>query len=183
MSLPARRQVANGLGLFRYVREGRSSNCRASSGRSDSRRITAARLITGSQAWATPDTRYTTALRSAAYAVAKPLVRWAAKKLDYRCAVSEDAARTASDALGGEYEVVFNGIDMSFDNPSCYSNVRVIGNIGGVQPCFSGVTFGYNAWVGGTCAGTDVQLPSLPYMNSTMHAFACFRGRDSVSRA
>ena len=49
---------------------------------------------------------------SAAYAVTKPLVRWAANKLDYRCAVSEDAARTAAHALGGEYEVVFNGIDI-----------------------------------------------------------------------
>src|SRR4051812_30273036 len=49
---------------------------------------------------------------SAAYALTKPLVRWAANKLAYRCAVSEDAARTASDALGGEYEVLFNGIDI-----------------------------------------------------------------------
>src|SRR5881227_4503786 len=47
---------------------------------------------------------------SAAYAMTKPLVRWAANKLDYRCAVSEDAATTAEHALGGEYEVLFNGI-------------------------------------------------------------------------
>ena len=49
---------------------------------------------------------------SAAYAVTKPLVRWAANKLDHRCAVSEDAAATAEHALGGQYEVVFNGIDI-----------------------------------------------------------------------
>ena len=39
-------------------------------------------------------------------------MRWAADHLDYRCAVSEDAAATAQAALGGEYEVVFNGIDI-----------------------------------------------------------------------
>jgi chitodextrinase len=65
---------------------------------------------------------------------------------------------------------VTNGIDMSFDNPSCYQNVRVVGNVGGIQPCFSGVVFGYNAWVGGTCASTDVQLGSLPYVSRTIGA-------------
>jgi phosphatidylinositol alpha-mannosyltransferase len=49
---------------------------------------------------------------SAAYALTRPLVRWAGNKLDYRCAVSEDAAQTAAEALGGEYEVLFNGIDI-----------------------------------------------------------------------
>ena len=29
-----------------------------------------------------------------------------------RCAVSEDALNTAADALGGHYELVFNGIDV-----------------------------------------------------------------------
>jgi phosphatidylinositol alpha-mannosyltransferase len=49
---------------------------------------------------------------SSAYAAFKPLVRWAADHLDYRCAVSEDAAATAQAAMGGEYEVLFNGIDI-----------------------------------------------------------------------
>lgn len=49
---------------------------------------------------------------SSAYTTFRPLVRWAASHLDYRCAVSEDAAATAMAAMGGEYEVLFNGIDI-----------------------------------------------------------------------
>ena len=49
---------------------------------------------------------------SMAYARLRPAVRWAARKLDLRCAVSEDAAATARAALGGEYERVFNGIEV-----------------------------------------------------------------------
>ncbi|MHB8664366.1 MAG: glycosyltransferase family 4 protein [Acidimicrobiales bacterium] len=49
---------------------------------------------------------------SLAYSRLRPAVRWAARKLDLRCAVSEEAAITAKAALGGDYEVVFNGIDV-----------------------------------------------------------------------
>ncbi|WP_208027781.1 glycosyltransferase family 4 protein [Rhabdothermincola sediminis] len=49
---------------------------------------------------------------SAAYRWLNPLVRWGANKLDHRCAVSEDAKRMAFDALGGEYELVFNGVEV-----------------------------------------------------------------------
>ncbi|HKY67779.1 MAG TPA: glycosyltransferase family 4 protein [Acidimicrobiales bacterium] len=49
---------------------------------------------------------------SAAYALARPGVRWLAKRLDIRCAVSKDACTTASKALGGSYELLFNGIEV-----------------------------------------------------------------------
>jgi len=49
---------------------------------------------------------------SLAYSRLKPAVRWAARRLDLRCAVSEDAAATAQAALGGTYELVFNGIEV-----------------------------------------------------------------------
>ena len=49
---------------------------------------------------------------SHAYTALRPAVRWAAKKLNIRCAVSEDARRTATEALGGTYEVLFNGIEV-----------------------------------------------------------------------
>lgn len=49
---------------------------------------------------------------SLAYAVAKPLVRRAARRLDLRTAVSEDARAMAIEALGGEYELVFNGVEV-----------------------------------------------------------------------
>lgn len=51
---------------------------------------------------------------SAIYRAMRPLARWAAQKLSLRCAVSEDALNTASDALGGRYELVGNGIDTVF---------------------------------------------------------------------
>lgn len=49
---------------------------------------------------------------SLAYSRLRPAVRWAARRLDLRCAVSEDAAATAQAALGGTYEVLFNGIEV-----------------------------------------------------------------------
>jgi phosphatidylinositol alpha-mannosyltransferase len=49
---------------------------------------------------------------SAAYSVFKPAVRWLARRLDLRCAVSKDARATAVRALGGTYELVFNGIEI-----------------------------------------------------------------------
>jgi phosphatidylinositol alpha-mannosyltransferase len=49
---------------------------------------------------------------SAAYRWMGPAVRWAARRLDHRCAVSEDAAHMAAEALGGEYTLLFNGIEI-----------------------------------------------------------------------
>lgn len=49
---------------------------------------------------------------SGAYEIFRPLVRYAANRLKLRCAVSEDAATTATAALGGEYDLVFNGIEV-----------------------------------------------------------------------
>jgi phosphatidyl-myo-inositol alpha-mannosyltransferase len=50
--------------------------------------------------------------QSGLYRAMRPLARWATGRLSVRCAVSEDALATAADALGGEYEQVFNGIDL-----------------------------------------------------------------------
>jgi phosphatidylinositol alpha-mannosyltransferase len=49
---------------------------------------------------------------SAAYAIAKPGVTWLAKRLDLRCAVSPDAEQTARKAVGGVYDLLFNGIEL-----------------------------------------------------------------------
>ena len=49
---------------------------------------------------------------SAAYRWLNPVVRWLASKLDVRCAVSEDARAMAAQAVGGTYELVFNGVDI-----------------------------------------------------------------------
>ena len=49
---------------------------------------------------------------SAAYAITRPGVRWLARRLDLRCAVSKDARVTAERALGGTYEMLFNGIEI-----------------------------------------------------------------------
>lgn len=43
----------------------------------------------------------------------RPLARWGVSHLSIRTAVSEEARRTAHDALGGEYEIVWNGIDVA----------------------------------------------------------------------
>jgi phosphatidylinositol alpha-mannosyltransferase len=49
---------------------------------------------------------------SAAYIYLRPLTRWLGRQLSIRCAVSEDARDMASRALGGEYLVLHNGIDI-----------------------------------------------------------------------
>lgn len=46
------------------------------------------------------------------YDALKPLIRWRAKQLTIRAAVSEEARDTAQRALGGTYELVWNGIDI-----------------------------------------------------------------------
>jgi phosphatidylinositol alpha-mannosyltransferase len=49
---------------------------------------------------------------SAAYKWFSPGVKWLAKRLDVRVAVSEDAEQMARSALGGEYLVLFNGVEI-----------------------------------------------------------------------
>lgn len=46
------------------------------------------------------------------YALLRPLARMGARRLAARCAVSEAAAATASRALPGRYEVLFNGVEV-----------------------------------------------------------------------
>jgi phosphatidylinositol alpha-mannosyltransferase len=50
---------------------------------------------------------------SAAYRWLAPLTRWLADRLTVRCAVSEDARELAHCNLGGEYELLHNGIDVA----------------------------------------------------------------------
>jgi phosphatidylinositol alpha-mannosyltransferase len=47
-----------------------------------------------------------------AYTALGPLVQWGADRLDARVAVSEDALELARSHLGGEYTVLFNGIEL-----------------------------------------------------------------------
>ena len=57
---------------------------------------------------------------SLAYDMLNPGVRWLAGRLDDRVAVSEDARRMAAEALGGHYDLTFNGVEMQryADGPS-----------------------------------------------------------------
>ncbi len=47
---------------------------------------------------------------SAAYDNVSPVLRWVCNRLDWRGAVSSDAAEMARRCLGGTYEVLFNGV-------------------------------------------------------------------------
>lgn len=46
------------------------------------------------------------------YRWAAPITRWGARRLDLRCAVSEEARAMAVEHLGGDYEMVFNGVEV-----------------------------------------------------------------------
>ncbi|MGE0308364.1 MAG: glycosyltransferase family 4 protein [Acidimicrobiia bacterium] len=50
--------------------------------------------------------------RSGAYRWLNPLVRMAASRIDVRCAVSVEARELAAKAIGGDFEMVFNGIEV-----------------------------------------------------------------------
>ena len=49
---------------------------------------------------------------SLAYDVMPRVSRFLASRLDYRAAVSEEARDMASEALGGDYDLLYNGIDL-----------------------------------------------------------------------
>ncbi len=49
---------------------------------------------------------------SASYKYAGPALRWLLRHLSHRCAVSPDAERLAKSYLGGDYELLFNGIEI-----------------------------------------------------------------------
>jgi len=50
---------------------------------------------------------------SAGYRFFKPLTTRVANRLDVRCAVSDDARALAQQSLGGEYEMVFNAVEVA----------------------------------------------------------------------
>ena len=50
---------------------------------------------------------------SKAYEYLGPATRWLSRRLDVRCAVSQDAMELARRYLGGEYVILFNGIEIS----------------------------------------------------------------------
>jgi hypothetical protein len=72
------------------------------------------------------------------------------------------------------YNSFDHGLALGLDADACFSNVRVVGNIGeapGPPQCFTGatgLTWEYNAWLGGTCGPTDVSIDSLPYENAAI---------------
>ena len=49
---------------------------------------------------------------SSTYRLLNRQVRWTAERIDYRCAVSEDAKELATRYLGGEYELLWNGVEL-----------------------------------------------------------------------
>ncbi len=49
---------------------------------------------------------------SGAYRALGPIARWAARRLGARVAVSDEARDTAREALGGSFEVLFNGVEL-----------------------------------------------------------------------
>ncbi len=46
------------------------------------------------------------------YDVLAPVARWVSRHIDVRCAVSEDARKMAHGIIGGEFEMLFNGIEI-----------------------------------------------------------------------
>jgi hypothetical protein len=65
-----------------------------------------------------------------------------------------------------------------------YANVRLVGNVGSrPSQCFAGMSFDFNAWVGGACAKTDRNLSRWPFVSVTPGAedFQLVRGTRAAS--
>ena len=61
--------------------------------------------------------------------------RWVASRVEINCAVSDEAARTAKRAVGGNYEILFNGIDLElFEHQKEKSSIPTILFIGRHEP-------------------------------------------------
>jgi phosphatidyl-myo-inositol alpha-mannosyltransferase len=103
---------------------------------------------------------------SAAYTALRPAVRWLAGRIDLRCAVSKDAQATARKALGGEYELLFNGIEVerfakATPSPSAGPTIFFVGrheDRKGLAILFDALRLlppDVTVWVGGTGPQTD----------------------------
>ena len=104
---------------------------------------------------------------SAAYRYLRPGVRWMARRLDLRCAVSEDARQMAHDALGGDYVLLFNGIEVDrfakaepwpTDGPTIFF-------VGRHEPR----------------KGLDVLLSALAHLPADVHVWVASDGPDTAS--
>jgi phosphatidylinositol alpha-mannosyltransferase len=103
---------------------------------------------------------------SSAYDAFKPIIRRWASHLDVRVAVSKDALRTAQDAMGGEYELLTNAIDVArFEEVVPYpTEAPTIFFIGRHEPrkglavlleAFADLPSDVRLWVGGEGDETD----------------------------
>ncbi|MFP3899612.1 MAG: glycosyltransferase family 4 protein [Acidimicrobiia bacterium] len=103
---------------------------------------------------------------SMAYTLLRPMVRWMARHLDLRCAVSEAALVTAREAMGGEYELLFNGIEIdrfakASPHPSDGPTVLFIGRheerkgLSVLLEALDGLPPDVRLWVGGAGPQTE----------------------------
>jgi phosphatidylinositol alpha-mannosyltransferase len=100
---------------------------------------------------------------SRAYTALKPVAAWMARRLDLRCAVSKDALATARRALGGEYELVFNGIEVerfakATPTPSVGPTILFVGRHKGLAVLLAALDAlppDVRVWVGGTGPQTE----------------------------
>lgn len=106
--------------------------------------------------------------KSLVYAVVRPAAVAVARRLALRCAVSEDAGETASRALGGSYEVLFNGIEVerfakATPWPTTGPTVLFIGRheprkgLSVLVEAMAGMPAGVRLWV----AGEGAETPGL----------------------
>jgi phosphatidylinositol alpha-mannosyltransferase len=94
------------------------------------------------------------------YRLMGPLARWANDRLAARCAVSKSAADTARAAMGGDYEVLFNGVEVerfASERPAAAGRPAVLflgrheerKGLGVLLEAFAGVTTDAVLWVAG----------------------------------
>jgi phosphatidylinositol alpha-mannosyltransferase len=112
---------------------------------------------------------------SAAYRYLTPLVRWLAGRIDQRCAVSEAARAMAHEALGGEYLLLFNGIEIDrfAKAPAWHADSRTDGGTDGPVIFFVGRHEPRK--------GLDILLTALRYLPADVRVWVAGDGPESLA--
>ncbi|MCU1453435.1 MAG: pimA [Acidimicrobiales bacterium] len=103
---------------------------------------------------------------NASYKFFTPPLRWVASRLDLRCAVSDDARDLAQRNVGGEYEVLFNGIEVE----------RFAGAIPWPRVAPTVMFLGRHE----PRKGLDVLLAALPSLPADVRVWVCGEGPDTA---
>jgi phosphatidyl-myo-inositol alpha-mannosyltransferase len=126
------------------------------------------------------------------YRVLKPAARWGNDRIEIRVAVSEAARDTAQAAMGGQYEVLFNGVDLvrfqtAVPTPTRAPTVLFLGRhevrkgLGVLLDAFAEVPGPAELWVAGSGPASEALRRRHP-VSDRVHWLGMLSDQDVASR-